>query len=198
MAGTPVATLYNIETAKVVIPIPGFETAFLPTEIKDTPVTIRVPGSTETRTGKVRHTIGVLDEATRMTQILIEIPDPFAISLDASALNFGNYIEATFPGRVLPNIFTLPQDLVTANSVWLLGDGNQLTKAEVNVLRQEGDYFLINSGLSESDFVVTTPPEYPSEGMQVRTLETAQQDTDPDTNLGVKRDAEKEEGSDSE
>lgn len=169
--GSPIATLYNIETAKLVIPIPDFEAEFLPEQMSGTPVSIHVTGSpSKTRSGEVRHAIGVVDEATRMTQIFIDIPDPLGLSGNAPALKFGTYVEARFQGKIFSNIYKLPQDLVNSESVWLLENNSNLTEAKVNVLRQEGKYFLINDGLQISDQVVTKLPEYPSEGMSVRTL----------------------------
>jgi hypothetical protein len=43
----------------------------------------------------------------------------------------------------------------------------------VEILREEGAYFLISEGLQNQDKLVTTLPEYPQKGMKVKIAEPA-------------------------
>ena len=49
-----------------------------------------------------------------------------------------------------------------------MGEDKKLIAKKVDVIREEGAFFLIRSGLSENDELVMTLPEYPQEGMVVR------------------------------
>jgi len=171
VAASPVAILSNVERAKLIVPIPSSDAEFLPDQLNGAQATIRIPGSKQTAyAGQIRHAINSVDRATRMTQIFVEVVNPLSQTEAGRSLKFGDYLEVEFAGRLIENVVLLPQDLVNAEGVWLLGEDEKLTKAKVDVIRHEGDRFLIGSGLNESDLVVMTPPEYPSEGMQVRTV----------------------------
>jgi multidrug efflux pump subunit AcrA (membrane-fusion protein) len=87
-----------------------------------------------------------------------------------SALKFGDYVQVRFAGRVMQNVYKVPQELVNAEGVWLVDEDSRLKETKVSVARREGEYFYIVAGLNEHDLVVTTPPEYPSEGMLVKQL----------------------------
>jgi hypothetical protein len=46
----------------------------------------------------------------------------------------------------------------------------KLLSKNVEVIREEGTYFLISEGINEQDKVVMTLPEYPQNGMGVKLL----------------------------
>jgi hypothetical protein len=39
---------------------------------------------------------------------------------------------------------------------------------QVEVIREEGEYFIISSGLQSQDQLITTLPEYPQPGLKVK------------------------------
>ena len=178
MAGNQVATLYNIETAKILVPIPGFEASFLPNKIGGTEAVIRSQDQPDSAyLGVVRHVINAVNTDTRMTQVFVELDKPIMTSFDDSAsqrpLKFGDYVEVSFKGKTLPQVYSVPQDLVNDDGIWLLDERSRLTESKVTVLRSEGEQLIISEGISNTDLVVVTPPEYPSEGMLVKRISAA-------------------------
>jgi multidrug efflux pump subunit AcrA (membrane-fusion protein) len=62
----------------------------------------------------------------------------------------------------------LPQELVTNRTVWIVDGEQKLEPRTVAVLREEGEFYLISEGLKNDDRIVTTLPEYPQKGMEVK------------------------------
>ncbi|WP_088329718.1 efflux RND transporter periplasmic adaptor subunit [Lacimicrobium sp. SS2-24] len=167
--GTQVGEIYNIETAEVTLPIAGFDSRFLPTPLAGTPVTITSRGiNSYSRQGTIDRDLGMVEKSTRMSQVVARIEDPYSLRNQAPVFKFGSYVEVSMAGQTLQQVYRLPQDLVTNRTVWLVDKDMQLQPVKVDVLREEGKYFLINDGLSEGDKVITTVPEYPQKGMKVK------------------------------
>ena len=61
-----------------------------------------------------------------------------------------------------------PINLKPSKTVWVVDDEQKLQAKEVNVLRTEGAYFLIDQGLTNDEKLVLTLPEYPQAGMEVK------------------------------
>ena len=167
--GTQVAEINNIETAEVVIPIAGFDSLFLPTQLEGTAAEVSEKGfGGITRKGMIARDLGVVDSATRMSHLVINVDDPYALTSNAKPLKFGKYVEVSFAGRALSQVYKLPQELVNNRTVWVVDNDNKLVAKQVNVLRSEGPYFLIDQGLKNDQQVVLTLPEYPQNGMEVK------------------------------
>lgn len=172
--GATVAEVSNIETAEIVFPIAGFDRAFLPSNIKGADAKIINKGlNTFTRNGSIARDLGVIDSETRMSQLIIRVEDPYSLETDLPVLKFGSYVEVNFAGATLQQSFKLPQDLVTNKTVWIVDAEMQLEPKKVVVLREEADYFIIGEGISAQDKIVTTLPEYPQKGMQVKLADTS-------------------------
>lgn len=171
--GSQIAVLNNIEFAEVTIPIAGFDTAFLPNDVAGLPAQVVSRGiQTVSREGVIARDLGLVDSATRMGQLVVRVPDPYGLSSDVPKLKFGSYAEINFVGKTLENVYKLPQDLVTNQTVWVVDEEQKLEPRTVAVLREEGEFFLINNGLSNRDSIVTTLPEYPQRGMEVKVNST--------------------------
>ena len=76
-----------------------------------------------------------------------------------------------FIGKTLENVFKLPQELVTNQTVWVVDGDQKLEPRNVAVLREEGQFYLVSEGLQNNDRIVTTLPEYPQKGMEVKLSE---------------------------
>ncbi len=167
--GAEVAELYNIEHAEITFPIAGFDTAFLPEQVAGLPARITLRDTTRTsRDAFIARDLGVVDNATRMSQLVARISDPYSLNSDLPPIKFGSYAEVNFVGKTLENVYRLPQELVTNQIVWVVGPEQRLEPRTVAVLREEGEFFLINDGLRNNDKVVKTLPEYPQKGMEVK------------------------------
>lgn len=170
--GSQVAELYNIETAEITFPIAGFDREFLPADIANKAARVSTNGyNAITRQGTVSRDLGIIDQSTRMSQLVVRVEDPYSIKSDLPPLKFGSYVEVSFAGKTLNQIYRLPQDLVTNRIVWVVDDEQQLQPQRVEILREEGEYFLIDEGIQNQDQLVTTLPEYPQKGMKVKIAE---------------------------
>jgi RND family efflux transporter MFP subunit len=172
--GSKVGELYNIESAEISFPIAGFDKEFLPTDIIQQTANISTKGfNAITREGKISRDLGIIDKSTRMSQLVVRIEDPYSLKSSLPPLKFGNYVEVTFAGKTLNQVYRLPQELVNNRIIWLLDEEQQMQPQRVEILREEGAYFLISKGLQNQDKLVTTLPEYPQKGMKVKIAEPA-------------------------
>lgn len=174
--GAGVAELNSIEAAEIIIPIAGFDNAFLPGNVRGQTATIVSRGFDGfTRKGSVSRDLGVVDQATRMSQLVIRENDPYSLNSDEPPMKFGTYVEVSFVGKTLSNIYRLPQDLVNNRIVWVVSDDDKLEARPVDIVREEGEYLLISKGLKNKDRVVITVPEYPTVGMEVKVVKQSSQ-----------------------
>jgi RND family efflux transporter MFP subunit len=171
--GMQVAYLNNIETAEIIIPIAGFDSAFIQDSLANTIAQISSQGTLAIkREGSVNRNLGLVDQNTRMQHLVVRVEDPYGLKSDMPSIKFGTYVEVKFAGKVLKNVFKIPQSLVNNRKVWLVDKDNLLESHRVEVLREEGTYFLINSGVSANDQLAKNLPEYPQNGMEVKIFDT--------------------------
>ncbi|CAM3986355.1 MULTISPECIES: efflux RND transporter periplasmic adaptor subunit [Pseudoalteromonas] len=167
--GTQVAELNNIETAEIIIPIAGFDSVFLPERVKGIKATVMKTGLHGfSREAKIDRDLGVVDNATRMSSLVVRIDDPYGLINKQHAIKYGTYVQVNFAGAMLENIYRLPQELVNNQTVWIVNAEQQLEPRKVKVIREEGEYFYISDGLEANDQLVLTLPEYPQKGMAVK------------------------------
>ena len=167
--GSQVGELYNIESAEISFPIAGFDKEFLPNDITQQIATVSTKGHNAiVRKGKVTRDLGIIDQATRMSQLVVRVEDPYSLKSSLPPLKFGHYVEVSFAGKTLNQVYRLPQELVNNRVIWLLDEEQQMQPQRVEILREEGAYFLISKGLQNQDKLVTTLPEYPQRGMKVK------------------------------
>ena len=187
--GAQVAELNNIETAEVIIPIAGFDSVFLPERVKGVKATVIKTGLNGfTRQAAIDRDLGIVDNATRMSSLVIRIEDPYGLTNQEPAIKFGTYVQVNFAGTMLNNIYRLPQELVNNQTVWIVNDEQQLEPRKVKVIREEGEYFYISDGLEANDKLVTTLPEYPQKGMAVNVASlTETKSTDAADNASIEK-----------
>lgn len=167
--GVQVARLNNVERAEIIFPIAGFDAPFLPNTLVNTPATVVSRGMDKTvRQGIIARDTGRVDQATRMTHLVVEIEDPYSLMTNAPKMKFGTYVEVNFNGQIINNVYKVPQSIVNKRAIWILDDNNQMVSKPVNVVREEGVNFYIDQGIEENDRMVMTLPEYPQNGMAVK------------------------------
>ncbi|MGB3724392.1 MAG: efflux RND transporter periplasmic adaptor subunit [Glaciecola sp.] len=171
--GTRVAKINNIETAEVTVPVAGFDSPFLSTSVDKVTAEVSSQGSVViSRLGLVNRNLGIVDDNTRMQHLVIRIEDPYSLgkNKDLPIMKFGTYVQVAFSGREIQNVFKIPQSLVNNRKIWLVNKDEQLESHTVEVIREEGDYFYISSGITAQDRLVQNLPEYPQNGMAVKVI----------------------------
>ena len=172
-AGSPVAVLYGTKSAKVHMPIAGFDRAFLPDSLIGLPATLTVSGpDSNIRRGIIRHDTGTVDEDTRMSHVVVQVDDPYALKGNVGPLPFGSFVQISFEGRQLNNLYQLSQELVINRRVWVVNEAEEMTPKKVSIIREDGDYFYIRDGLKNGDKIITTLPDNPRAGMPVKVINT--------------------------
>ncbi|QCZ94049.1 efflux RND transporter periplasmic adaptor subunit [Salinimonas iocasae] len=166
--GTLAATIHNIETAEVTFPVAGFDRHLLPENLSRLAVKV----STDARQssvidGYIHRDSGVVDAATRLSHLVLRIDDPYGIDGNEQQVKFGSYVNISFKGRTLQDVYRIPQELVTNNRIWLMDSDNKLVPRDVEVVHESGKHFFIRADLADAN-VVMTLPEYPQPGMEVK------------------------------
>jgi RND family efflux transporter MFP subunit len=178
--GSPLAQLNNIEVAEIEVPVAGFDSVFLPNRIQGLSAEVSQRGLNGfTRPAVVSRDLGVVDTATRMTQLVVRVDDPYGFKTNQPAMKFGSFVNVAFKGTTLKQMFRLPQDLVNNQTVWVMNQDGALEPRKVRVVREEGGYFLVGDGLTNTDKVVMTLPEYPTKGLAVRVAGADNSETAP-------------------
>ena len=171
--GEVVGHLNNVETAEVILPIAGFDNMFLPERLEGAQANILSEGFRNfEREGVISRDLGVVDGTTRMSALVVRIEDPYGLETNQPAMKFGSYVEVSFVGQTLKDVYRIPQELVNNRVVWLMDDENKLEGRQVEIAREEGAYFLVSGGLSRDEKVVMTLPEYPQNGLEVKLTDT--------------------------
>lgn len=170
--GMRVAQLNNIETAEIMVPIAGFDSQFLP----DNPIGISAQIKTQgalsiDREGSINRNLGLVDQNTRMQHLVVRIEDPYGLKMGAPTLKFGTYVQVSFAGKQLDRVFKVPQTLVNNRKIWIVNAEDKLESHTVQVVREEGEYFFISTGVTERDRIAKSLPEYPQNGMAVKILD---------------------------
>jgi multidrug efflux pump subunit AcrA (membrane-fusion protein) len=85
----------------------------------------------------------------------------------------GLFVQADIQGKILSNIFVLPQQAMTAaHSVFIVDKDQHLHSRQLEVLRTEQNRVLIQQGLQAGERIVTSGIDLPIEGMTVQVSTT--------------------------
>lgn len=172
--GTQVAEINNIEMAEIIFPVAGFDSPFLPATIDNNRAVVTTKELVSvSREAYLQRDLGVVNQTTRMNHLVIRVDDPYSVNSSLPPLKFGTYVQVSFEGKELKNVYKVPQTLVNNRKLWLLDENEQLQSHAVEVIREEGSYFYISSGVKDKDKLVMTLPEYPQNGMAVKVIDSA-------------------------
>lgn len=174
--GVPLATIYAVDAAEVVLPVPDSELAFLDLPLggelgdRGPRVLLRAQfaGGRHEWEGRVVRVGGEIDPATRMVNLIARVDDPYRASGDRPPLSVGLFVDAEVVGRSVESVFQVPRGaLVGADRVWLVEDG-RLVLRHVGILRADPEVVIVSDGLSAGDRISLTILESAVDGMRVR------------------------------
>ena len=177
--GQTLATLYATDAVEVVVPmesedlnwfsVPGFTTDTHPgTEAR---VKARVAGREKTWSGWVERVEGKIDTKTRMVNVVIRVPDPYATK---PPLPVGQFVEVEIDGETVSSAALIPRAaLHEGNIVWAVDpDDSRMHFRTVEIARMDERGVVVLSGLKESDRVVVSPLKEATDSMRVRYVAT--------------------------
>ncbi len=173
--GVPLATIYAVDAAEVVLPVPDSELAFLDlplgSELGDSGPRVllraQFAGGRHEWEGRIARVGGEIDPATRMVNLIARVDDPYQASGDRPPLSVGLFVDAEVVGRSVESVFQVPRGaLVGADRVWLVQDGT-LVLRRVGILRADPEVVIVSEGLAPGDRISLTILESAVDGMRV-------------------------------
>jgi hypothetical protein len=163
-------TLYNIDSAEIVVPIAKFDSQFLPINVNGHKAKVSLPNSELTMIAQLSRQLKLTDSLTRTNSVVVTIKDLYQHKQGSISFQFGDYVEVKFVGRALEDVYKVPEFLVNNNQVWIMNKQNKLERRDIAVVRNENGFAIINNGFKPLDKLVTTVPEYPYQGMPVKVI----------------------------
>jgi RND family efflux transporter MFP subunit len=177
--GQTMATLHATDAVEIVVPmenedlnwfaIPGFTAE----KIAGAGATVRaqVAGRERTWRGRVNRVEGKIDAKTRMVNVVVRVPDPYA---SRPPLSVGQFVEIKIDGKTISDAAVIPRAaLHDANTVYAVNpEEGRMYFRNVEIARMDERGVVVRSGLEPSDLVVVSPLKAPTDGMRVRYVNT--------------------------
>jgi RND family efflux transporter MFP subunit len=198
--GKKLATVYGTKVAEVRVPLAERELAWfrVPSRpgIKGPSATViaNFGGVKQSWSGEVIRMEARIDTTSRMIPIIIAVPNPFETSGNGIPLLPGTFVKVEISGHDLEQVVAVPRHAIhDGNVIWTVEDG-KLKIVSVTTVRTDMDTAYVAEGLQQGDQVVISQLDAVTDGMTVRTVETAQplasdateQSTAPDLSTDVK------------
>jgi membrane fusion protein (multidrug efflux system) len=120
-----------------------------------TQVRLKLPDGTDYgMTGTVEFSEVLVDQATGSVTIRARFPNPQALLLP------GMFVNAAFAQAIDTSAFLVPQQAIQRDpqgnaTLWIVGPGNTAVQRNVVADRTEGAYWVVTSGLSGGEKVIT-------------------------------------------
>ena len=182
MPGTPLASLYAIDSAEISLPVSHSQTRLLDIEtlakktINSTPVPVTIKGfyagKEHTWQGSIVRSDAKLNDRNRLLYLIAQVNDPYAISPgnnNQSILATGMLVKAEIQGRLLKDIFIIPRTaLREENTVWTIDEALKLHLRNVSVIHRDDLNAYVNDGLEPGETIITSPLDAVVDGMQLR------------------------------
>lgn len=180
--GSTLGVAFATDVAEVRLPMSDRDLSFLDLPARAErdgfrrPVTLTatVAGRPGTWPATLVRTEGVVDENTRLTYVVAEIRDPYALDAgtDRRALPVGTYVDAGIPGRSAAGLVVVPTEAVHGgNQVYVADADDRLQVLTVDIVRRTPDRVYIDNAIGPDDRIVTTAIPAPVPGLRLRVRE---------------------------
>lgn len=169
--GSMVGKLLGTDIAEVRLPVADNQLEFLIAQGENAKVNLigTFAGRETIWAAKIVRNEGVIDSKSRMSYLVAEINDPYALVNDnnETPVRFGSYVKAKILGLELAQATSIPRYLVENSRVALLDSESKLHYSEVTIVRQNGKNVIISKGLSDGDQLIVSALDYPIDGMKL-------------------------------
>ncbi len=169
--GSMVGKLLGTAIAEVRLPVADNQLEFLIAQGENATVNLigTFAGRETVWAAKIVRNEGVIDSKSRMTYLVAEINDPYALlnENNETPVRFGSYVKAKILGLELAQATSIPRYLVENSRVALLDSESKLHYSEVTIVRQNGKNVIISKGLSDGDQLIVSALDYPIDGMKL-------------------------------
>lgn len=184
--GSMIGKLLGTAVAEVRLPVADNQLKFLVEQGRDAEVNLvgTYAGEETIWNAKVARSEGVIDNKSRMSYLVAEIQDPYALNsrADMTPIRFGSYVNAHILGLEVANATTIPQYLVVNGRVAILDSESKLHYSEIDIVRHDGRNVVVSSGLVDGDQLITSALDYPVDGMKLTLISgDSEQDNEEQT-----------------
>ncbi|WP_206485814.1 efflux RND transporter periplasmic adaptor subunit [Thalassotalea sp. G2M2-11] len=123
----------------------------------------------QTWQGKVVRTEGAYDKNSQQLYVVAQIDDPYKnIPRSGLPLKIGQYVKAQISGRTAEQVIVIPNSTIYQGTYVYVVEKGILKRINVNIAWQNNDVAVIESGLSQGQFLVLTPLGQVTSGTSVR------------------------------
>ncbi len=171
--GNQLGLVDDTSVAEVRLPVSDTELAWLglnssqPQQV-NIELSSTVAGHSHSWQGRLVQSTGVLDEQSRLSQLVVEVPDPYGREDNAQVLlKFGTFVQAQITSGVIRELVMLPKSAVRGDQVVVLDDENRIHRRTVEVERTDADNAYIAEGLAPGEQVALTPMSDVMDGTEV-------------------------------
>ncbi|WP_406663587.1 efflux RND transporter periplasmic adaptor subunit [Gallaecimonas sp. GXIMD1310] len=103
------------------------------------------------------HGAGVLDDQSRMSFIIADVPDPYQRrKAEGQWLKFGTFVEAQLVSDVSRELVVVPVETLRGDEVVVVGKDNRIHHQKVSVARTDEKYAYISEGLQGGERISQT------------------------------------------
>ena len=190
--GRPVAQLYSIEKAEIVVPIADKDLAWFdmsrlsmvepageagrldPAPDRGPLATVRgwYAGSRHSWRGRVVRVEGELDPRSRMAHLVVEVDDPYGAG--ETPLVVGLFVDVAVAGRTVEGVRVVPRLVLRPDhSVWTVGAEGILRVRKARVVHSRKDEVLIRVDMESDESIVVSQLRGVTDGMRVRVAKGA-------------------------
>ncbi|TMP40997.1 efflux RND transporter periplasmic adaptor subunit [Pseudoalteromonas citrea] len=164
--GANIATLYNVDSAEIDIPIARFDRQFLRDNVQGVQAHVSLLDSPLVGVAALSRKVNLVDSTTRSYRVVAKVEGMLEKGSSNAFLQFGDFVQVEFAGKTLAGVYKIPEEFIDKGSLWVVNNGH-LQLRKVNVLRNENGFAIVTSGIEASDAMVNTLPDYPYVGMPV-------------------------------
>lgn len=128
-------------------------------------------GHQEVFTGRVIQLLGDLEEAGRMTRVLIQVDDPLSkrSSVEGLPLLLGSYVRVAIEAGALDNVLALNRTaLREGDTVWLMNQANELVIRQASVRWRQGETVFLDDLREPGEAVIVSDLRVALPGMKLQ------------------------------
>ena len=153
----------KIDTVRIFIPVPETYSEQISNGLKATLELTALPG--KQFQGRVVRSSHAIDTGSHTLLTEIDVPNPTGQLLPGAYAEVHLRTSAPIPSLIIPSGAVLYQS--AGPQVATVIDNNEIALKKVALGRDFGDTIEITGGISKSDAVVASPPDYLVDGMRV-------------------------------
>lgn len=149
------------------------------------------------REGRVIRLLPSLETEGRMARLLVSVKDPLNLAGEPGVkpLLLGSYVSLRIDGGTLGNVISIPRPALRDNSrVWVLTDERTLDIRTVTPVWRDAEFVLVDGGVEDGDRLITSDIGAPLQGMNLQTLEEAEERSGRSNTKGTGMGKEKDNG----